>query len=47
MSNHYHLLIETPEATLSREMQLLNSVNTHRLTRLNDKEMIERTYAGT
>jgi REP element-mobilizing transposase RayT len=47
MSNHYHLLIETPEANLSRGMQLLNSVYTHRLTRLNDKEMIERTYAGT
>ena len=28
MSNHYHLLIETPEANLSRGMQLLNSVYT-------------------
>ena len=28
MSNHYHLLIETPEANLSRGMQLLNGVYT-------------------
>ena len=26
MSNHYHLLIETPDANLSRSMQLLNGV---------------------
>jgi REP element-mobilizing transposase RayT len=44
--NHYHLLIETLEANLSSGMPLLNGVYTHRLTRLNDKEMIERTYAG-
>jgi len=38
MSNHYHLLIETPEANLSRGMQFLNGVytqwfnrNTHEL----------------
>jgi len=46
MSNHYHLLIETPEANLSRGMQLLNGVYTQRLTRLNDKEVIEHTYSG-
>ncbi len=28
MSNHYHLHIETPEANLSRGMQLLNGVCT-------------------
>jgi REP element-mobilizing transposase RayT len=28
MTNHYHLLIETPEANLSRGMQLLNGVYT-------------------
>ena len=28
MSNHYHLLIETPRANLSRGMQLLNGVYT-------------------
>lgn len=30
MSNHYHLLIETPEPNLSRGMQLLNGVYTQR-----------------
>jgi putative transposase len=33
MSNHYHLLLETPEATLSRGMHYLNSVYTQRLNR--------------
>ena len=28
MTNHYHLLIETPEANLSRGMHLLNGVHT-------------------
>jgi REP element-mobilizing transposase RayT len=28
MTNHYHLLIETPEANLSRGMHLLNGVYT-------------------
>jgi len=28
MSNHYHLLVETPEGSLSRGMQLLNGVYT-------------------
>lgn len=30
MSNHYHLLVETPEPNLSRGMQLLNGVYTQR-----------------
>jgi len=33
MSNHYHLLVETPEANLSRGMQLLNSVLSQRFNR--------------
>ena len=28
MTNHYHLLVETPEANLSRGMRQLNGVNT-------------------
>ncbi len=33
MDNHYHLLIETPEPTLSRGMRHLNGVYTQRLNR--------------
>lgn len=33
MSNHYHLLIETPSANLSRGMQFLNGVYTQRFNR--------------
>jgi len=33
MSNHYHLLVETPEPNLSRGMQLLNGVYTQRFNR--------------
>ncbi len=33
MDNHYHLLIETPEANLSRGMRQLNGVYTQRLNR--------------
>ena len=33
MTNHYHLLVETPEATLSRGMQRLNGVYTQRFHR--------------
>jgi len=33
MSNHYHILIETPEPNLSRGMQLLNGVYTQRFNR--------------
>lgn len=33
MSNHYHLLIETPDPNLSRGMQFLNGVYTQRFNR--------------
>ena len=33
MSNHYHLLVETPAANLSKGMQLLNGVYTQRFNR--------------
>ncbi|WP_252733787.1 transposase [Pseudoalteromonas sp. C2R02] len=33
MTNHYHLLIETPDANLSKGMKHLNSVNTQRFNR--------------
>lgn len=33
MNNHYHLLIETPEANLSRGMQLLNGIYTQAFNR--------------
>lgn len=33
MSNHYHILIETPEPNLSRGMQLLNGVYTQKFNR--------------
>lgn len=33
MSNHYHLLIETPSPNLSRGMQLLNGIYTQKLNR--------------
>ena len=34
MSNHYHLLIETPEPTLSRGMRQLNGVYTQEFNRI-------------
>jgi putative transposase len=34
MSNHYHLVIETPEPNLSKGMQLLNGVYTQRFNRV-------------
>jgi REP element-mobilizing transposase RayT len=37
MSNHYHLLIETPEANLAKGMRQLNGVYTQRFNRLNDR----------
>ncbi|ADC72302.1 protein of unknown function DUF1568 [Thioalkalivibrio sp. K90mix] len=33
MGNHYHLLVETPDANLSRGMQWLNGVYTQRFNR--------------
>jgi len=37
MTNHYHLLVETPEANLSRGMRQLNGVYTQRFNRRNDR----------
>ena len=37
MSNHYHLMIETPQANLSRGMRQLNGVYTQRFNRLHDR----------
>lgn len=37
MSNHYHLLIETPEANLAKGMRQLNGVYTQRFNRLNGR----------
>ena len=33
MTNHYHILLETPEANLSRGMRQLNGVYTQRFNR--------------
>ena len=35
MSNHYHLLIETPEGNISKGMRLLNGMYTQQFNRLN------------
>lgn len=37
MSNHYHLLVETPEANLSRGMRQLNGVYTQQFNRRNHR----------
>ena len=37
MTNHYHLLIETPDANLSRGMQYLNGVFTQRFNRTHER----------
>lgn len=37
MSNHYHLLIETPEANLAKGMRQLNGVYTQRFNRLHGR----------
>ncbi|MGD8910099.1 MAG: transposase [Chromatiales bacterium] len=37
MSNHYHLLIETPDANLSRGMRQLNGVYTQNFNRRHDR----------
>ena len=37
MSNHYHLLIETPTPNLSRGMQLLNGIYTQKFNRQNKR----------
>ena len=33
MTNHYHLLVQTPDANLSRSMRHLNGVHTQRCNR--------------
>jgi len=37
MSNHYHLMIETPQANLSRGMRQLNGIYTQRFNRAHDR----------
>ena len=37
MSNHYHLVVETPHANLSRGMRHINGVYTQRINRLNQR----------
>jgi len=37
MSNHYHLLVETPSPNLSKGMQLLNGVYTQRFNRTTNR----------
>ncbi len=37
MTNHYHLLIETPEANLARGMRQLNGVYTQRFNRVHGR----------
>ncbi len=37
MSNHYHLVIETPEGNLSRGMRQLNGVYTQRYNRRHER----------
>jgi REP element-mobilizing transposase RayT len=44
MGNHYHLLIETPDANLSRIMRHINGVYTQRYNRL--KALMDLCSAG-
>lgn len=37
MSNHYHLLVETPQGNLSKGMQLLNGIYTQKFNRLHSR----------
>lgn len=37
MSNHYHLMIETPQANLSRGMRQLNGMYTQRFNRAHQR----------
>jgi hypothetical protein len=48
MSNHYHLLIETPNANLSRVMRHINGVYTQRYNRLKriDGPLFRGRYKG-
>ena len=38
MGNHYHLLLKTPQANLSRSMRHINGVYTQRYNRFNKKD---------
>jgi putative transposase len=44
MSNHYHILIETPEANLAKGMRQLNGVYTQRFNRIH--EWVGHVYQG-
>ena len=44
MTNHYHILIETPEANLARGMRQLNGVYTQRFNR--DHERVGHVFQG-
>ncbi|MDI1352276.1 MAG: transposase, partial [bacterium] len=44
MSNHYHLLIETPLGNISRGMQLLNGIYTQRFNRIHNR--VGHVYQG-
>lgn len=44
MSNHYHILIETPEANLAKGMRQLNGVYTQRFNR--NHERVGHVYQG-
>ena len=48
MSNHYHLLIETPDANLSHGMRQLNGVYTQRFNRSNNRvgHVFQGRYKG-
>jgi len=44
MDNHYHLMIETPQANLSRGMGQLNGIYTQRFNRKHDR--VGHVYQG-
>lgn len=48
MSNHYHLLIETPDANLSQGMRQLNGVYTQRFNRVHGRvgHVFQGRYKG-
>jgi hypothetical protein len=45
MTNHYHLLMETPEANLSRIMKQINGIYTQRFNRKHQR--VGHVYSGT
>lgn len=44
LTNHYHLLIETPDGNLSKGMRQLNGVYTQRFNRKNNR--VEHVFQG-